>query len=122
MAATGSVPAGPAGVASSLCVRRGRDSNSSVNDGRAACAARPSGDVSPGRGPRPWRAASISPDDSARPAANSTSAAARPDEQGSGSPQTGHSIMPSRGPAPPACASSISRAVRASRLSGLTYV
>jgi hypothetical protein len=69
-----------------------------------------------------WRAASIRPDDSARPAAKRTSAAARPDEQGKGSPQTGQFIMPSRGPAPRAWAATISWAVRASTLSGLTIV
>ena len=50
---------------------------------------RPNGESDPGCGPKPWRAASIRPDDSARPAANRTSAAARPEAQGSGSPQTG---------------------------------
>ncbi|MFD0525114.1 hypothetical protein [Paractinoplanes durhamensis] len=66
------------------------------------------------------RLIATSPDASARPAASRTSAADRPAGQGSGSPQTGHSIMPSLGPAPPACAASISRAVCARTLSGST--
>jgi hypothetical protein len=81
---------------------------------------RPNGDSV--AGPRPCRDASTRPDDSASPAANRTSAAARPVGHGSGSPQTGQMVIPSRGPAPPACAWATSCAVRASTLSGFTYV
>jgi hypothetical protein len=85
--------------------------------GRSGRSGRPSGETAPSACSR---AASIRPDDSASPAANSTSAAARPDGHGNGSPQTGQLIMPARGPAPPAWAATISRAVRASTLSGFT--
>jgi hypothetical protein len=79
---------------------------------------RPSGDAES----RPcWRAASTRPDDSASPAAATTSAAARPAVQGRGSPQTGQTVMPSWGPRPPAWVWTISHAVRASTLSGFTY-
>lgn len=57
-----------------------------------------------GDAPNPCRDASIRPDDSASPAANSTSAAARPVGQGRGSPHTGQIVIPSRGPDPPAWA------------------
>ncbi|GGQ63724.1 hypothetical protein GCM10010166_36920 [Couchioplanes caeruleus subsp. azureus] len=81
-----------------------------------AVAGRPRGDA-----PGPPRVAAIRPELSARPAAATTSAAARPAVHGRGSPQTGQMVMPSCGPRPPACAWTISHAVRASTLSGLTY-
>jgi hypothetical protein len=93
--------------------------------GASDSAGRPSGEPGTGAG---WigaiagREADTRPEDSARPAANNTSAAARPEEHGRRSPQTGQIVIPSRGPAPPACAFTISRAVRASTLSGSTYV
>jgi hypothetical protein len=87
---------------------------------KADPAAGPNGD--PAAGPRPRRDTSTRPEDSASPAANRTSAAARPAGHGSGSPQSGQIVMPSRGPAPPACACATSCAVRASTLSGFTYV
>ncbi|GLW28119.1 hypothetical protein [Actinoplanes regularis] len=62
------------------------------------------------------RVAAIRPDASINPAAASTSAAACPERQGSGSPQAGQRVRPS----PPACAATISTAVRARTLSGLT--
>jgi hypothetical protein len=89
-----------------------------------ACAPGPKGDDEGDDGnpvPSPCRVAATRPDDSASPAANTTSAAARPDAHGNGSPQTGQRVIPGRGPEPPACASSISRAVRARTLSGFTY-
>ncbi|OJF11560.1 hypothetical protein BG844_25575 [Couchioplanes caeruleus subsp. caeruleus] len=81
-----------------------------------AAAGSPSGEA-----PGPPRAAAIRPELSARPAAATTSAAARPAVHGRASPQTGQMVMPSCGPRPPACAWTISHAVRASTLSGLTY-
>ncbi|GAA2598893.1 hypothetical protein GCM10010435_92940 [Winogradskya consettensis] len=69
-----------------------------------------------------WRrVAAMRPEDSARPAASTTSAAARPAVQGRRSPQIGQMVMPSCGPWPPAWDWSISQAVRARTLSGLTY-
>ncbi|GAB1691315.1 hypothetical protein KRM28CT15_31180 [Krasilnikovia sp. M28-CT-15] len=81
----------------------------------------PGGMRGPAGPPRPCRAASTRPDDSASPAATRTSAAARPVEQGSGSPHTGQVVIPAVGPAPPACASITSAAVRARTLSGRMY-
>jgi hypothetical protein len=81
----------------------------------------PSGAVVAPGGDHAGRVASTSPDASARPAAARTSMADWAVRQGSGSPQAGHSVIPSCGPRPPPCASTILVAVRASTLSGLTY-
>nr|GID82283.1 hypothetical protein Ade03nite_12070 [Actinoplanes derwentensis] len=75
-----------------------------------------------GGGDQAGRVAATRPDSSARPAAARTWAAAWPVRHGSVSPQTGHSVVPSCGPSPPPCASTILVAVRASTLSGFTYV
>ncbi len=62
-------------------------------------------------------AAASRPEASARPAAARTSAADWAIRQGRRSPQVGHAVAPGV----PVCASTISRAVRASTLSGFTY-
>ncbi|MFC3989574.1 hypothetical protein [Actinoplanes siamensis] len=67
-------------------------------------------------GPKATRVVAINPEDSIKPAAARTSAAACPERHGSGSPQAGHRVTPS----PPEWVRTMSRAVRASTLSGLT--